>query len=47
MGVDVREMGERHGARLGLSLRRAALLAVFALSGAVAAIAAIVPSSDA
>ncbi len=47
MGVDVRGVGERHGGRLGLSLRRAALLAVFALSGAVAAIAAIVPSSDA
>jgi len=42
MGVDVRE-----GSRLQQTLRRAALLAVFAFSGAVAAIAAIVPSSDA
>ena len=40
-------MDEQHGGRLQLSLRRAALLAVFALSGAVAAIAAIVPSTDA
>ena len=47
MGVDVRGMDEQHGGRLERSLRRAALLAVFALSGAVAAIAAIVPSSDA
>ncbi len=47
MGVDVRGVDEQRGGRLQLSLRRAALLAVFALSGVVAAVAAIVPSSDA
>ena len=47
MGVDVRGEDKQHRGRLQLSLRRAALLAAFALSGAVAAIAAIVPSSDA
>lgn len=42
MGKDVRE-----GTSLGGPLRRAALLAVFALSSAVAAVATIVPSTDA
>jgi murein DD-endopeptidase MepM/ murein hydrolase activator NlpD len=42
MGVDVRE-----GETLGNPLRRAALLAVFALSSAVAAVATVVPSTDA
>jgi len=42
MGVDVRE-----GETPGIPLRRAALLAVFALSSAIAAVAAIVPSTDA
>src|SRR5258706_11018672 len=42
MEVDVR--GEE---RPGIPLRRAALLAVFALSSALAAVAAIVPSTDA
>lgn len=42
MGVDVRE-GEAHGG----ALRRIALLAVFALSSALAAVAAIVPSTGA
>jgi murein DD-endopeptidase MepM/ murein hydrolase activator NlpD len=42
MGVDVRE-----GETPGFALRRAALLAVFALSSAVAAVATIVPSTDA
>src|SRR5260221_9233968 len=42
MGVEVRE-----GETPGVPLRRAALLAVFALSSAVAAVATIVPSTDA
>ena len=42
MGVDVQEVG-----RPLVSLRRVALLAVFALSSAVAAVATIVPSTDA
>ena len=42
MGVDVQEVGRPLG-----SLRRVALLAVFALSSAVAAVATIVPSTDA
>ena len=42
MGVDVQEVG-----RPLVSLRRIALLAVFALSSAVAAVATIVPSTDA
>jgi murein DD-endopeptidase MepM/ murein hydrolase activator NlpD len=42
MGVDVQEVG-----RPLVPLRRVALLAVFALSSAVAAVAAIVPSTDA
>ena len=42
MGVDVRE-----GETQGIPLRRAALLAVFALSSVVAAVAAVVPSTDA
>src|SRR5689334_4535597 len=42
MGVDVRE-----GETTGVPLRRAVLLAVFALVSAIAAVAAIVPSTDA
>ncbi len=42
MGMDVQEVGRPLG-----SLRRVALLAVFALSGTVAAVATIVPSTDA
>ena len=42
MGVDVQQVG-----RPLVSLRRVALLAVFALSSAVAAVATIVPSTDA
>ena len=42
MGVDVRE-----GGRLAIPFRRAALLAAFALSSAVAALATIVPSTSA
>src|SRR5436190_714877 len=42
MGVDVRE-----GETSGVPLRRAALLAAFALSSTIAAVATIVPSTDA
>jgi murein DD-endopeptidase MepM/ murein hydrolase activator NlpD len=47
MGVDVRGEDVRGDDRQGVPLRRAALLAVFALSSALAAVAAIVPSTDA